>query len=118
MDGSERNRLREAAETIFVLCRGYGFDILRYPDNLGSYLKKIMPAGAAAADQCARALAVPGAVDGLMWCRYYAGDSVRLAACREDLADLACEGAPEEDAGAIVLALEALAEACVRDTGA
>lgn len=111
--GTAREKIEAAAGMIVVLCRSYGWNILRSPENLRTYVAKKLPGSAAAADLCAKVLAVPGVVDGLMWCRFYSRDSERLALCREDLAGIVRKAVKEdEDAGA---ALDALADALAAD---
>lgn len=79
----EDRTLDAVCETILILCRGYGFDILRYPDNVRSYVAKKVRGAEEALNLCEAVLRVPAFTDCLMWCRYYADDPERLEACRE-----------------------------------
>lgn len=102
------------AGEIFRLCSLCGFDILRYPGNLRAYLKKTLQNCGDAVDQCVQVLETPGFVDGLMWCRYYAAEPERLAACQADLRQSVLKQAGQ-DAGRCSIVCSALFAACTAD---
>lgn len=89
--------LDKTAEMIFVLCKGYGFDILRYPENLCTYLQKKLPGANQAVDLYVRVIRLPHAVDCLMWCIYFAEDPQMLSECEEAFVEI-IRSSEKEDA--------------------
>lgn len=78
----------QAAQTIIGWCTMYGYGILRYPGNLRRYAAKQLPDCAPETALLADVVSLPGAVDCLMWCRYYASDQKNLEACTESYTEL------------------------------
>lgn len=106
MDNMYYERLETVVRAIMGWCGLYGYDILRYPDNLRSYARAQMRAVPDAVDLCMDAVSADGFTDWLMWCRYFADDPEQLDACTDSFTEIVrAAGKPNPDQLETVLRL-------------